>query len=784
MTRYVQQAYDFLSQRKRATYAVAIALLALCMWAFFSTPIRTDVRTMLPEGNNGALTRDFEMLAQSSLANKVFITIQGADNTDRQSLIDAATTITSKLTPPYFIMIDPTSVNPLKAIEFLIRNARNLVHEDDLQSIAIKTNPDNIQANLQADFRQLTSPQGMATKRLIQLDPLGFRSVLAPRLKQLNSFSQATVSDGHLFSQDGTAILLMAQSDIPMTDADGATRLIKQFNNACAVLPENITTDIISGHIHTVANATTIQSDLLTISIIALAALVLLFVVFFRTPQAIGVFLMPLGAMACGLGALALLNQSISAIVIGFGAVLIGISVDFAMHVYFAIARHRGSPGEATRAVAKPILYCGLTSCAAFGALFLSGIPGIRQLALFSIAGLVASLFFSLVILPLLCGGATTRAPQSWSIFKLRRPGLPLIAWGCLIGLSLWFGISTSIDPDLRNIGYRPDSIQQTEERFRTLWGDMRGRAVVFAQSDSLEIALQKNDAVYSATESQFPEIQTASLAPLLPSVKTQTESNGLWDGLWTTETVTGTTSDLRDAGARIGFSARAFLPFEHLLKENPEHIVPDTLDQASLGLIKDMFMPESEAQATLVTYLPDSQEVRAFFSPTKEAELGVHLVSNARFKAALEATMKSDIKQFITVSGSAVLLLSFLLFRNIRRSCLALMPAFTGVIAVFGVLGLTNTDLNLFHITALPLVIGLGADYGIFLVSKETQRFDLSTMTAVTASGLTTLAGFGVLTIARHPSLHSMGITVLTGIGAALLCALFVMPHLLRRES
>jgi predicted RND superfamily exporter protein len=53
----------------------------------------------------------------------------------------------------------------------------------------------------------------------------------------------------------------------------------------------------------------------------------------------------------------------------------------------------------------------------------------------------------------------------------------------------------------------------------------------------------------------------------------------------------------------------------------------------------------------------------------------------------------------------------------------------------------------------------------------------------AVLVSGLTTLAGFGALVLARHPALHSIGVTVLLGIGAAIPAALLVIPALSRRE-
>jgi predicted RND superfamily exporter protein len=96
----------------------------------------------------------------------------------------------------------------------------------------------------------------------------------------------------------------------------------------------------------------------------------------------------------------------------------------------------------------------------------------------------------------------------------------------------------------------------------------------------------------------------------------------------------------------------------------------------------------------------------------------------------------------------------------------------------MMGVLGI---GFNLFNIVAAILIIGLGVDYGIFMVTKITHRLDLATQRAVFVSGLTTLAGFGALITARHPALHSIGLSVIVGISAAIAAALLVIPAIYR---
>jgi predicted exporter len=114
----------------------------------------------------------------------------------------------------------------------------------------------------------------------------------------------------------------------------------------------------------------------------------------------------------------------------------------------------------------------------------------------------------------------------------------------------------------------------------------------------------------------------------------------------------------------------------------------------------------------------------------------------------------------------------------------LALVPVVTGLLCMLGIMGLCGIEFNIFNIAATILIIGLCVDYGIFMVCRLTEGSDYTTNRAVLVSGLTTLAGLGALALARHPSMHSIGITVLLGIGTGIPAALLVIPALCGKDS
>ena len=782
MSPSLQRTYHLLARHKTWTLIGCALFMVSCIALFLTRPIQADISAMIPDGENGKLARDLEFLSQSSLAGMLFITVYGDDETTPTSLLKNANQLKQQLDPTHFSFINLDSVRPLKAAKFLLNNAPNLLRDEDLGRLKSHLEPEHIGQKLSQAYRQLSSPMGMIMKPLIRQDPIGMREILLPKLKALNAFSHGTMIDGLLVSNAGTSVLLMARTNLSMTDAEDAQKLLDLFGDGSSFLPESVHAEMVSPHAHTVANATTIQHDLLIISALSAMALLAIFWFFFRSRNALVIILAPAIAMCAAMGGLALYSYTISAIVIGFGAVLIGIAIDFSMHVYFALSQ-ADDRAKALGKLSRPIISCTLTSCAAFGALMLSDIPGIRQLAIFSISGLIAASLFSLFILPLLCSKNNSPALPATKT-KYRHPRLALASLGIILLIGGFGATTANLQPDMRAIDAIPEAVRAIENHFSHTWGGMRDRGILFIQDDDIAKAMRHNEQAYKAIRKELEDVAVASLAPILPSLETQQRNQIAWLSLWSDSNKKEVLSAIHTQGSKLGFSQNAFSPFVKLIDSRPSPIMPEALDSASLEIIRRLFMPLMPSGIpTFATFLPDTDQVRAFFSQARERDLNARYVSNGTFKATLESSMRSDIITFIVASGLAVTLLILLLFRNIRQVALALLPGTIGMVVVLGALGYSGTPLNLFHIAALPLIIGLGTDYGIFMVNMESQKSP-HTIRAVTASGFTTLAGFGILALANHPSLHSMGITVLLGVGASLACALFIMPHLTRRAS
>jgi predicted exporter len=235
--------------------------------------------------------------------------------------------------------------------------------------------------------------------------------------------------------------------------------------------------------------------------------------------------------------------------------------------------------------------------------------------------------------------------------------------------------------------------------------------------------------------------------------------------------------------GKVFGFSARAFEPFFKRLAQPSPPLTAENLRESGLAEIVDALIVSTDDRVKVLTLVPDVPEVAGLMDRRDKTLAGVRFVSQNRFSQIISRAIGEDFTEFIAKASVVVCLLLGLLFRDIKKVLLALIPVVSGLLFVFGVMGGLGMGFNLFNVVAAILIIGLGVDYGILVVCKISEGSNLATEKAVFVSGLTTLAGFGALVMARHPALHSIGLTVLLGIAAAIPSALFVIPALYQKK-
>ena len=135
--------------------------------------------------------------------------------------------------------------------------------------------------------------------------------------------------------------------------------------------------------------------------------------------------------------------------------------------------------------------------------------------------------------------------------------------------------------------------------------------------------------------------------------------------------------------------------------------------------------------------------------------------------------------------SLGAIVFLVFIHFRKFSCVVLSLIPVFLGGLWMLGIMGLKDIPFNPANIMTLPLIVGIGVTNGIHILNRfaEEQHPSIlarSTGKAVLVSGLTTIAGFGSLILAKHKGIESLGWIMAIGVTTCMFVGLTFLPALL----
>jgi predicted exporter len=780
----VATCYRFFQGRRGWLALVLLLLSGLCCWQLSRLRLEENIAALLPDGRS-QVARDFQLLQQAPFARKLVIQLTAAPGVDVPRLFAATDRLREALPPALFV--NPLS-GPEKSLNLAVLDRLGsflplLADQDDLLRIGEQLSPERIDQSLAAALAQLLQPQGVAFKDQLRRDPLGLERLALQKLRYLNPIPTARLEEGRFLSPDRRSSLILADTPVPITDAAGSRRLLNAFAAAKAGLPEGISAVLLSGHPYTLANAEAIRADLALVLVASGLGLLLLYLIFLRSWRALFVFLLPLFSFAAALLAVSLAVERVSGITLGFGAVLLGITIDFGLHVYFALRRGAASRDEILRLISRPVLFGALTTLAAFAVLLRSELPGQRQLAVFAMAGIAAAVLLALVFLPHFSGPAAPQGDHFRKQFRRhiydRMPSLRfgvLLLWLLAMVLGALQLPQLRINGELRRLGYLPETLRQEEEQLRRAWGELRGRALIFAGGAELETALQRNEQVWTVVRREAPREAVVSLAPLLPSAATQRQRLTAWEDFWLERRAEA--QDLLQAqGREYGFAGDAFAPFWERVEKPPQRLGLEELRSLGLAELLETLLARDGEGYRLLSLLPDDPNlIERLSGPLSRLE-GVTLVSQSRFGEQLSAAIATDFRNFISLAGLAVLALLVALFRRLSDVLLAALPVLSGLLLMYGGMGWLGLEVNLFNVVASILIIGLGVDYGIFMVCHSRQEAELDSARAILVSGLTTLVGFGALVLATHPALHSIGITVLLGIGAAVPTAVLVIP-------
>lgn len=778
--------------RRASFWITASAIVGMAFFVAMRFQIRASVLDFFTSSTARDLGATASRLADSSLTRRMVMTV--SSSRDPAEARAAARELTSRLARVDGIRWARCTVDEAveKAYYDLYFPRRfYFFAEDPARELPEELSPPGI-ARLVAGLKdELSLPTGAFVRDLAPRDPwLTFVRQLR-RLEAARSSSVDTVG-GQLVSRDGHALIFVGLRDSALS-AERQAPVLAGIETAFAEVSSHaggtLTLEQTGANRFAVLAERTIRGDITRISRMSTIAIVVLFLLLFGSLRYVVLALVPLvaGAVAAMFATLVCFGH-VHAITFAFGSALLGVCIDYPSLTF---AQHRlgddgCTPEETVGRIRIGLLLAVGTTIAGVAALAGTAFPGIREMALFTCSGVAAALATTTwVVAPLLPPGGRpgralrvlARALEGTLAAAHRRPRwfavVPTAALAvCALGIPRMIWLDRLAD--LYRIEGR---VVDEDARVQKAVGVSDAGRFVVAFGDGAEAALERNDAVYARlVDARQKKVLSAfdSVHTFLWSKRTQLENQRLiqGDGALADRTL----RELRSAG----FDETAFEPFRAELAQfaaGPLEL--PTLQGSTLGPLVEPFVVELDGRHAIVTFVhgvTDAKELEARVSGVPEAHyLDYNALLDGIYKGYRENTLR-----LVLVGLGLVLLATLVRYRRFTPAAAAMVPALIGAATVAGLLGIAGAPLHLLHLLSLLLVLGMGVDYGVFMVEAERSPGNIRPLPGVLLACLATVLSFGLLSLSKVPALHAVGIT--TALGMALTFVLSPCAAILAR--
>jgi predicted exporter len=660
-------------------------------------------------------------------------------------------------------------------------------------------------------------PAAGALARTLIRDPLRLREFLGARLAQARAGFKTWAGGPEFVSEDGTRVLVRVTGLGPPNDLAFCRRIMAEAERVIApAAGTGVRVEFSGAYAIAAASERAIRADLTSNIIWSLVLLQLVFLVGYRNVLSFALAFAPvLVALLVGFGLFAVFTRVITPLTAAIGASLIGCGIDLSVYVisYYEEGRARGlsardAAEEAVRELAMPLTAACTTTVVGFAAVAFSSIRALRDFAVLGSVGLLLALAGCVWVLPALLVatsrggraqagarvgmgralGVVGRTPRGWVVAC----GVVMVAGCVAVGVRGWPGFET----DLSVMHPRPNVPLETERQISEAFasGDTLLVLVEGASGDAL---VARAHAVDSALRGGAIDALGAAgvfgLAQLVPDPRRDPPR---FD-------VDRVIEDFDAAVEASAFDPAAFDGYRQFLRTllSPE-AAPTLGTLREYPEVADMVLAAGDgppAAVTLVTLGKSSRD-----AAERDAAVGVLRGALEGVEGAtvtgmgvvghdVEHAVRKDLPVFFLVSLAAVVGLLLVCLRSVKYTLLSMLPLVFGGCVVVGAMSWTGERVNLANAMALPLLLGIGVDYGVFLAvlaqrsarAGETRGELLDRFTAsfhaISHTAITSFVGFGTLVLTTTPAIQSLGKVVAWGVAACAAGAfLFLAPVLL----
>jgi predicted exporter len=661
----------------------------------------------------------------------------------------------------------------------------------DLQTrISLQNNPKEL---LGKNLATLYSPMGQMVAGDLERDPMLVfsRYFNAQNLVKLNLEQGIVVLHDH----DKVWALLLTELEDSHLELDNLETLLTLVDAAKQKVQSAGGNVMVTGMpLFTAQGAESAKQEISTIGAGSSIGIIVLLLLTFRSIRPLLLSFLAIGSgLFVALILSVLVFGKIHIITLVFGASLIGVADDYALH--FVCDSFGGKDWQPRKALSYiiPGLVIGLlTNLLSYSGLVLSPFPGLQEVALFSAVGLLGAWLTVVLLFPLLLTGfkpehqpAILRLANCWQqlwprwLLKNKRWLIPIFAVFILGGL--W---KLTPRDDVRLLQSAPEELTKTADKIKALLPISPENQFFLITGNNLEDWHRNEQHLLERLQllTQQKKLTTyQGLSAFWPSQSVQKENyRTLANHLYQSGLAKEYMNNLSFSDKAIDNEFKQFQDAKDLALSLPDWLVTADEAKQNLWLGCDKSVCKSKVTLSGITDLSTLSALENLHGVTWVDQVGDLSSLFARYR----------IRASLLLATAYLLVFVGFGFKFGWRNAVKItaIPVVAALVAL-STMGWFNQLFGLFNIFALLLVLGIGVDDAIFFfMADRSQMGRLSpaeitldettadkrttTSLAVTLSALTTLLAFGLLAVSSTEIVHAFGFTVATGLLTALLCS------------
>lgn len=807
MTQFFVGLYDYFERHKILFYLSLISCVLLM--GFFALQVRFEenITQFFPDTKDSQNT--IKVFDNLKIKDKIIIMLSSADTchqVEPDSLIEAAgqlqQTLTEKaggtLIKGIFAQVDQSLIGG--ATDFVYEHLPLFLTDTDYQRFDSLLTEKGIQAIMQKNYTNLLSPAGIALRSYILRDPLGLGSEALKHLQDFQLEANYEIYDEHIFSKDGSTLLMFITPVFSTGSTGKNDELIKileeELQHVQGESP-TIRAEYFGGPSVGVYNARQIKKDTILTSSLALLIIIVFISLVFKRKRSIPLIITPV--LFGGLFALFLIffiKGSISAIAVGAGSAVMGIALSYSIHM-LAHQNHVSTVQQLIKEIAYPLTVGSFTTIGAFMGLIFTSSDLLRDFGLFASLALVGTTLFCLIYLPhFLKGQADVKQGRVLRIIeKINAYSYEKNKW--LVGgillitiICLFTSQKVGFNNDMMSLNYEPQHLKQSEEKLMQLF-DSDEKTVLFV---SVGKDMNQATETYAITNQKLSTLKDqglikdyASASQFLISPQEQQLRLKRWKDYWTDEKQQQIREQLETAAAEYRFRPGSFDPFYQWLNQPFGEYHYTAQEDDLSGKLLNEWQTSADSITMLISQIRISDQnketVYQNFSKTQD----VVIFDRSYFANKWVSAINDDFYLILYISSFLIFFALWFSYGRIELTLMSFLPMLVSWVIILGLMGILGIEFNIINIILSTFIFGIGDDFSIFIMDglqnkyRTGQKVLNSHKTAIFFSAFTTVVGMGALVFAKHPALQSISLISILGMIAVVLVAYTIQPLIFR---